>query len=160
MIARTLALCLGVLSGSPTAGAERLDDSASPRQRVEATVEWFAEASPEDLSEDEFHTVIARVSGVEVRLDTSPFAGREARIFLRVPVQVRGLRSPNGMRIDWRTQGLFADGSVVPGNRTVIFDGVVPATTMADIFDFVLYIDSRELFPPLAFEPIYEIDPR
>lgn len=160
MTGRTLALCIGLLSGLPAAGGERLDDSASPRQRVEATVEWLAEGHPDDLSDDEFHTVVGRVSAVEVRLDTARFAGREAQIFLRVPVQVRGLRSPNGLRVEWRTQGVFADGSVVPGGRTKIFEGVVPGAVMADIFDFVLYVDSRELFPPLAFEPIYEIDPR
>ncbi|MCZ6717636.1 MAG: hypothetical protein O6944_00515, partial [Gammaproteobacteria bacterium] len=71
---------------------------------------------------------------------------------------IRGLRSPNAIRLEWKTQGIFNNGSVVAGNRHQIFEGPIPAPLMTDIFDFTMYIDSRDLVVPLSFDPIYEID--
>ena len=137
---------------------ERLNDQASPRQVVEATVEWFGEHDSDRLTDEEFNTSVARASEVEIRLDTARFVGQQGRIFLRLPTRIRGLRSPNALRMEWKTQGVFAAGSVVAGNRAQIFEGIIPGPLMTDIFDFTMYIDSRDLVVPLSFDPIYEID--
>ena len=137
---------------------ERLNDQASPRQVVEAKARWLGEQNPDKLTDEEFNTMVAEALAVEIRLDTARFVGQGARIFLRLPARIRGLKSPNAIRLEWKTQGIFAAGSVVAGNRAQIFEGTIPGPLMTDIFDFTMYIDSRDLVVPLSFDPIYEID--
>ncbi len=137
---------------------ERLNDQPSPRQVVEATAHWLGEQNTSRLTDEQFNTMVAEARGVEIRLVTARFVGQPARIFLRLPAQIRGLRSPNAIRLEWKTQGIFAAGSVVAGNRAQIFEGPIPGPLMTDIFDFTMYIDSRDLVVPLSFDPIYEID--
>ncbi|MCI0399900.1 MAG: hypothetical protein L0Z68_01150 [Gammaproteobacteria bacterium] len=138
---------------------ERLSDQASPQQLIAARVEWFGEENPNrPLTDEEFNTVVARAAGVEIRLDTSRFVGEAGRIFLRLPGNIRGLKSANALRMEWKTQGVFAAGTVVAGNRAQIFQGTIPGPLMTDIFDFTMYIDSRDLTEPFSFDPIYEID--
>lgn len=138
---------------------ERLNDSASPRQRVVASVEWLSPERSRHLGTEELNQMVATVRGLEVVLDTSRFLGREVEIFLRLPVRIRGLRSATGMRLDWRTQGKFNEGSVVPGDRELLFRGTIETPLLSDIFDFTVFIDSREVVRGLDFEPIYEINP-
>ncbi len=137
---------------------ERLNDQPSPRQVVEATAHWLGEQNTDKLTDEEFNTMVAEARGVEIRLVTARFVGQPARIFLRLPARIRGLRSPNAIRLEWKPQGIFAAGSVVAGNRAQIFEGPIPGPLMTDIFDFTMYIDSRDLVVPLSFDPIYEID--
>ncbi len=137
---------------------ERLNDQPSPRQVVEATAHWLGEQNTDKLTDEEFNTMVAEARGVEIRLVTARFVGQQGRIFLRLPTRIRGLRSPNAIRLEWKTQGIFDNGSVVAGNRAQIFEGTIPGPLMTDIFDYTMYIDSRDLVVPLSFDPIYEID--
>ena len=137
---------------------ERLDDSASPQQRVVASVAWELPNKVMGLSDEQLNTMLAVIDDFELRLDTSKFEGQQARIFLTLPVSIRGLRRPDGLRMSWKTEGLFENGSVTPGDRALIFDGVVPAALMTDIFDITLTVDTREVIGGLNFDPIYEIE--
>ncbi len=139
--------------------AKRLDDSASPRKRVVAQVEWVGADRMSHLSEDELNKMVAHIRGLEVILDTSAFLGKKARIFLGLPSRIRGMRGATGFRMEWQTQGLFSTGSVVPGNRQLIFEGTITAKQLTDIFDITIYIDTREMTQALNFDPIYEIEP-
>ena len=100
---------------------EQLDDSASPRDRVVAAVFWEETKGEADMTTEELNTMIAVLADVEIRLDTSKFEGRQARIFLRLPTRIRGLRGVDGLRMFWTTEGVFENGSVVPGDRAVNF---------------------------------------
>ena len=137
---------------------EQLDDSASPVQRVVAKVSWARDKSELDMTPEELNTLIASMDDVEVRLDTTRFEGKAARIFLRLPARIRGLRGVDGVRMEWTTEGVFENGSVVPGDRAIIFDGVVGSPLMTDIFDIRLHIDARAVLHGLNFDPIYEIE--
>lgn len=156
-----LVVSLGLaLSLTVASAAERLSDSASPRQRVSAEVEWLGADRPmEKLTVQELNTILARVQGPEVVLDTSRFVGQRAQIFLSLPLPILGLRSPNGLRMEWRTRGVFEAGFVVPGNRSLIFQGEIVKPMLTDIFDFTIRIDSREATAMPILEPIYEIEP-
>lgn len=137
---------------------ERLDDSASPQQRVVASVAWELPNKVVGLSDEQLNTMLAVIDDFELRLDTSKFEGQQARIFLTLPVSIRGLRRPDGLRMSWKTEGLFENGSVTPGDRALIFDGVIPTPLMTDIFDITLTVDTREVIGGLNFDPIYEIE--
>ena len=152
-------MLLGCVVGVANAQiTERLDDSASPRQRLEARVAWEAPNEVLGLSEEQLNSMLAFIDDFELRLDTSKFEGERARIFLTLPISVRGLRRADGMVMAWKTEGVFENGSVTPGDRALIFDGVIPGPLMTDIFDITLTIDTREVIGGLNFDPIYEIE--
>lgn len=137
--------------------AERLDDSLSPRQRVEATPRWL-NTGDEDWTEEQLNAMVAEIKAMEFRFKTQPYLGRTARIFLTVPRLVKGLRGPTGMRLEWTTRGKFVPGSVLPGDRALVFQGKITEAVMADFFDFKIYIDGRYLDRGLEFDPVFEIE--
>ena len=82
----------------------------------------------------------------------------QVRIFLGLPVQVRGLNNPQRLTVSWTTNGLFQDGEVNPGNRRLIFEGKITEPVMRDIFNFTFEVDARFMTQLLRLEPIYEIE--
>ena len=153
---KTLALLAGLLA--MPLQAERLDDSLSPRQQVNIDLEWKHGNAPDALDEKEFNAVIAHARNIDTRLDTSDFVGSKARIFLELPVQIRGLNNPERLLLRWTTNGLFQDGEVTPGNRRLIFEGRISGAVMRDIFNFTFEADARFLTQSLRLEPVYEIE--
>lgn len=157
---RTLARFL-LLSASLMAGplqAERLDDSLSPQQQINIEFDWKHHNAGDDLDIKEFNAVIARARNVDTRLDTSDFVAMQARIFLELPIQVRGLNNPQRLAVSWTTNGLFQDGEVTAGNRRLIFEGRITEPVMRDIFNFTFEVDARFLTELLRLEPVYEIE--
>ena len=95
---------------SLTAAAEastKLDDSLSPRQRVETTARWRYDGTG-DWNEDQINALVAQVSAMQFRLRTAPYVGKNAEIYLSIPQNVVGLKVPNAMRVEWTTHGTFA----------------------------------------------------
>lgn len=146
----------------------RLDDSASPRGRVVARWEAGDDAASgpprragNAAAASPFASV--RFDGVEYRLATAAYVGRRARIFYVVPSNIPGLRSPAGLRVEWRGSGQFAPGSAAPGDRVPVWAGVVPGAWMGDRFDLRMRFDLREILPlssasALEFESYFEIE--
>jgi hypothetical protein len=155
-----LAAALAVLALLPafaTAAPVRLDDTASPRSRIDVKPRW-AHAEEVGDNPERVNAMLAQVPNLEVRLNTSKYVGKTARIWLVVPDFVPGLRSPNGMRVEWRTRGTLFGGSALPGTRTVVYDGVVRQALVTDFLDLTLHLDARFLERGLRFEPTFEID--
>jgi hypothetical protein len=149
------ALCLA--AGCALAGT-RLDDSLSPRQHVELTSQWERrQAEAQDT--DQRLAVLVEARDVDIRLNTAPWAGKNAEIYIVFPQAVSGLRLPNAMRIEWRTRGRFAAGVTIPGQRALVYRGPISAAVSGDIFDFTYRIDGRYFDRRLQFQPVFEIDP-
>lgn len=138
--------------------AERLDDSLSPQEQINIQFVWKHQTPNETLDAREFNAVVAQALNVDTRLDTSDYVGANARIFLELPIQVRGLDNPYRLTVSWTTGGLFQDGEVTPGNRRLIFEGTIPSAVMRDTFNFTFEVDARFLTYNLRLEPIYEIE--
>jgi hypothetical protein len=138
--------------------AERLDDSLSPQQQINIELDWKHQNAGDELDEKEFNSVIAHAHNVDTRLDTTDYVDTMARIFLELPIQVRGLNNPQRLAVSWTTNGLFQDGEVTPGNRRLIFEGNITTPVMRDIFNFTFEVDARFLTQSLRLEPIYEIE--
>ncbi|TDJ17697.1 MAG: hypothetical protein E2O62_04935 [Gammaproteobacteria bacterium] len=154
----TYLIILALLYSHNLSAAERLNDSASPRQRVMVSLDWVERDIATIDPGDKLHAMVTHILGLEIRLDTSAFIGKTARIFLTLPTHIRGINNPNGMRMTWTTQGVFADGSVIPGNRSQIFQGEINDPVLLDIFNITLYINARYFTSGLEFNPIYEIE--
>lgn len=163
---RTLVFATSLAVG-PTASfahIERLDDSASPRSQVTAPPMLSEQGQPLDryIAGPAPTVGIVKFGRVEYKLATARFVGKQARIFYVIPPAIVGLRSPAGMRVEWRGSGLFADGVARPGQRTLVWSGPVRDTFMSEGLDLTLRIDLRELqLRPgagLAFESFFEIE--
>ena len=150
-------LLLGL--AATAAPAVKLDDSMSPRQRMDVQLQWSNDIPVNRrLSRAELSALHARIAGFEIRLNTAAYVGRTVQIYLGIPVQVQGLKSPAGMRIEWQTRGLFAPGATQPGSRALIFQGVVPSAMMSEVFDFIVKIDGQFLDGRLQFDPQFELE--
>lgn len=151
-------LLLGSLL-SATVHAVRLDDSLSPQQQLNLQFDWKTSSIDVDkLDDTEIHRLIANASNIDTRLDTSDFLGMEVRIFLSLPILIRGLSNPQSLIFSWTTNGLFLDGQLTPGNRQLIFEGVVTTPVMIDNFNFTFELDARDLTQTLRTEPVYELE--
>lgn len=149
-------MCLAAAHPAAAQQVCRLDDSASPRSRVEARID----ESP--LTASRGPVVTVRFGRVDYRLATAPHVGRRARIHYVVPPVVSGLQGPAGFVVQWRGGHVFADGSARPGERRLVWSGVVREAWMADTLDLALELDGRQLrtLPgaDLGFESYFEIE--
>ena len=152
-----LLLLLVCLQALP-AQAQRLSDALSQQQQINIEFDWQHHNAGDELDVKEFNAVIAHSRNVDTRLDTSDFVNTRARIFLELPVQVRGLNNPQRLSVSWTTNGLFQSGEVTPGNRRLIFEGIITEPVMQDIFNFTFELDARFLSEMLHLEPVYEIE--
>lgn len=138
--------------------AERLDDSLSPQQQVDINLDWKDQYSAEDLDTRELNALVARAQDVEVRLNTAPYVGQRGRIYITLPLSIRGTADSSALRMSWTTNGLFASGSLTAGNRVKLFEGEITDRVMTDIFDITFEIDARQVINNLRLEPVYDIE--
>ena len=146
---------LAVIGLADAAAGTRLDDSLSPKRRMEVSSRW--ENSP-GASGDAFYAVIAEVPNSEIRLNTAPYVGRRAEIYLVLPINIAGLATPGALRAEWRTRGAFQSGTAIPGQRTLVYRGPITERVMGDFFDFTYRIDARHFDKRLQFDSHFEID--
>lgn len=155
---RIAPVAVALLALAATAeAATKLDDSLSPRQRVETTARWRYDGAG-DWNEDQVNALVAQVSAMQFRLRTAPYIGKNAEIYLTIPQHVVGLKVPNAMRVEWTTRGTFAPGAVIPGNRALVWRGKITEAVMSDYFDFSIYFDARNWERGIEFDPVFEID--
>lgn len=152
--------CLAGLPGLAWAAVERLDDSTSPSAQVHATLD---DGAPLTAPNAPFSPVLRVPFGrVHYRLATARYIGRHARIYYVLPMAVAGLRSPAGLQVSWRTNGLFAAGTGRPGDRIPVWSGVVRDAWTSESLDLTWQLDARELRltrgMPLGFEAYFEIE--
>lgn len=153
-------LCASVVALPAWAGV-RLDDSASPRSRVPAQLALSENGQP--LADSPFaDAALIKFGRVDYRLATAAYVGRSARVYLVVPPFVAGLRTPAALRVDWRGLGRLASGSGRPGERTLVWSGVIAGPWMEESLDLTAWVDLRQLqLPyntPFAFECFFEIE--
>ena len=159
-----LTLCLAFGASTGFAHVERLDDSASPRSQVTSPPMLSEQGQPLDryVPGPAATVGIVKFGRVEYKLATARFVGKQARIYYVIPAAIAGLRSPTGLRVEWRGTGIFADGAARPGQRTLVWSGIVRDAYMSEGLNLTMRIDLRELQlsrgAGLAFESFFEIE--
>ena len=138
--------------------AERLDDSLSTQQQFDVDLVWKEQYGTENLDTRELNALIARARRVEIRLNTAPYIGQRGRIFITLPLNIRGTADSSALRMSWTTNGRFSNGSLTAGNRVKLFEGEITERVMTDVFDITFEIDARQVYNNLRFEPIYDIE--
>jgi hypothetical protein len=155
------ASCASFVLGSSAHAAERLDDSASPRSRVQPQSVMSDEGRPLEQSLNPTAAIV-QVGRLEYRLATARYVGSNARIYYVVPAQIEGLRSPAALRVEWRGDGVFGNGTARPGERQLVWTGTIRQPWMSATLDLSFQLDLRQTqFPrssDVGFEPHFEIE--
>lgn len=151
-------LCLGAFA---VFAGERLAPVYFPQRHFTLTGEWSNPRFTGDVNSDS--RVRAEMRDVQLILPiptrfTSP--PQQVSIFLILPAQIQGLRGGGGLELTWTTRGVFKAGTVRPGERAVLFQGLADAPELTDFMNFTFLIDAREMLQALRVEPIYEIELR
>lgn len=112
-------LILGLALCAPGARAERvrLDDTLTHVVPPNARMDWLPLSSasgPADMAMEAW-------VGVQVRLDTRAWAGRQGRIYLVLPRD-----ESSTLEASWTGTGRLQDGTVRSGERALVFSGAVP----------------------------------
>jgi len=155
---KSLILAITALIFTPPVLSELLDDSLSPQHQFDIDFEWTYQNDLDIHDDTQLNSLTARATYVEVRLNTYRYAGKRARIFIGLPVAIRGMADSSALRMSWKTNGIFANGSITAGNRSKLFEGKITQQVMSDIFDISFQIDARQVFGALRLKPVYEIE--
>lgn len=155
---KLLISAIAVLLITPAVLAERLDDLLSPQQQFDIDFEWTYQNDIDLHDDTQLNSLTARAQRVEIRLNTSRYLGKHARIFIGLPVTIRGMVDSSALRMSWETNGVFAAGSITAGNRSKLFEGKVTRNVLSDVFDILFQIDARQVFGTLRLKPLYEIE--
>jgi len=155
---KTALLLLMCLSAALPASAERLDDSLSTQQQFDLDLNWKQQRNTENLNERELNALSARAPRVEIRLNTKPYVGQRGKIFISLPIDIRGTGDSSALRMSWTTNGVFSSGSVTAGNRAKLFEGEITEAVMDDVFDITFDIDARQVYNNLRFQPVFDIE--
>lgn len=153
-------LLIWIMVGVPLHGVagEILNDTLSPRKQYGDQFNWAHPGDRANLSREAFFLLRSKVSGVEVRLGTAGYEGRRARIYLRLPQQIIGYNSTEGFLLSWNTDRIFSPGSVRPGSRALLFDGIIEMALLVEVFTFTLEVDATFFDGMIKYAPIFEIE--
>jgi hypothetical protein len=158
-----MALSLGLIASSVMARTERLDDSASPRAVVTAPPMLSEFGQPLNVAprgpEPQFG--IVKFGRIDYKLATAKYIGKAARIYFVIPAAIPGLRTPQGLRVDWLATGAFASGSARPGERALVWTGTVRDAFINEGLTMTMQVELRQLLRAssgLAFESYFEIE--
>ncbi len=153
---RALLLALVWTLAALPAAADVLQYRSVIRAETAVTPKWTHDGA--NLSPEQINALVAEANGIELRFDLSRYVGKNVRIHMVLPPTLKGLRGSAGFRAEWRTRGRFIPGSVVPGGRTLVYQGPIPTKELTEVFDFTLHMDGRYFTGGLGFDPVFEIE--
>ena len=142
----SLLCCALTLQGSVQAATFSVDDSASVVQQPSVQLKWRERAPGARTS-----TLADATTRVNLVLNTRPWAGKQARVFM--------VLAPQPVRVTavWTTRGTLSPGQVQSGSRTLVFAGILPAS-LQDQIDVTVTTDGRELGVAQRLRFSYEVE--
>jgi hypothetical protein len=90
---------------------------------------------------------------VQVRLNLAPWVGRTGRIFMVLPEQPIG-----PVRASWPAHGRFSAGSLISGQRALIYSGPITSPIMEGLLVLKLEVDGTRLQSVQRLSFNFEID--
>jgi hypothetical protein len=142
------AVVIGIALAAPAiAHVYPVDDSATVVVSGPAKMRWRTNVP----RGPEAHLVDARGT-VQLVLNTGPWAGKPARIYMLLAPQ------PLRMQVQWNGRGVFLPGRLQPGQRTLVFEGPIPGPMMRDTLDLTVTANGREMASAQRLQFSYEIE--
>ncbi|MDX1489517.1 MAG: hypothetical protein R3268_15015 [Acidiferrobacterales bacterium] len=157
-IALVMILCTWTTAGHP---GERVRSEFFPQRHLALQGQWANPRFTADLDADS--RIVAAYNDIELRLFIPPaFTSppQQAQIFMLIPAQIPGLDVGGGLEVSWVTRGRLLNVTARPGDRVLIFEGVVGEPVLADFLNLVIMIDARGMVGAVRFDPLFEIERR
>jgi len=143
-----LTLALSWVALPSLAATHRIDDS---RSQVLGTTLKLRPVS--HLAHGRRMNLVSGDIDVVVRLDVSPWSGRQGRIYMTLPEQ------PGGpVTATWSTRGQLMPGVVRTGGRTLVYAGLIRNGLLEDTLRLNLQGDERRLPRDAQLAFAFEID--
>jgi len=142
-------------------GAERVRSEFFPQRHLVLQGQWANPSFTGNLDADS--RIVAAYDNIELRLFIPPaFTSppQQAQIYMSLPAQIPGLDVGGGLEINWVTRGRLLNVTARPGDRVLIFAGVVGEPVLADFLNLVITIDARRMVGAVRFDPLFEIERR
>jgi hypothetical protein len=129
------------------AGSAIVDDSATVVLDATPLMTWRT-VTPKGRD----NAIVGRTR-VNVRLATTPWLGKAGKIYMVLPAETTG-----SAKVTWRGHGLFMDGQLMPGARTLIYSGLIREKRMEDVLDVQIEADGVRLRDTQQLRFHFEID--
>jgi len=144
-------LALLLLAAAPLAAAAatfRVDDSATLPSEANTPMQWRSLA-PNRVAGN----AVDGTSVFTVRLNTAPWLNKSGRIYMALAEQPIGT-----VTAEWSTQWRLLPGSLVSGNRTLVYSGPIRTPLLEDTIALRISADGRRLVSPQRLQFYFEID--
>jgi hypothetical protein len=131
----------------PSGRVFRVDDSGTVVLDPVLEMQWQPPGASGSTS------LVSASTRVSIQLNLAAWVGRTGRIYMTLP------RSPGPtVRATWRTGGTLLPGTVLSGDRTLVYAGPVTSPVMRDLIDIALEADGARLSQPEALAFGFEIE--
>ena len=97
--------------------------------------------------------LVSASTRVSVQLNLMAWSGRSGRIYMTLP-----RTSGPTVRATWRTGGTLLPGSLLSGDRTMVYAGTINGPLLRDMLDIRLEADGARLIQPEALAFGFEIE--
>jgi hypothetical protein len=133
-------------------GFVEVSTALSTRQHIDVVAEWVDTDQGESAEETNVDQMLARLPAVEYRLDMRSMRGKTMTLHIALPTSATASAARVVMR--WRGQQ-FGSGSLTPGERRPIWQGVVNTDVLIESLMLEFLVDSRGLAAPLSLTPVF-----
>jgi hypothetical protein len=134
-------------TAEPSARTFRVDDSGT------VVLDPFLEMQWQPTGSAAGSTIVSASTRVSVQLNLAPWIGQAGRIYMTLPRS-----SGPTVRASWRTGGGLLAGSLISGERTLVYSGPIGSVILRDIIDLKLEVDSTRLAGPESLSFGFEIE--
>jgi len=140
-------LACGAPSSVPAA-TWRVDDSATLPGEATTAMHWRSVGPTRRDG-----AIVDGATVVTLVLNTAPWLHRIGRIYMFLPEQSIG-----SVAVSWQTQGRLRPGSLVSGQRTLVYAGPITGPRITDTLAVSVSADGRRLVSPQRLEFQFQID--
>ncbi|MEZ5537019.1 MAG: hypothetical protein R3F02_15530 [Thiolinea sp.] len=159
-LAALVVVLVSSLLTSASAGT-RLDDSTSPRSRVEVA-RVLSERG--QLLENDLYAryAVLRVGQVDYRLAMAAYVGQQVKIYYVIPPHINGLLSPDALKVSWSAGNDIAGGFAHAGDRVLVWSGLSDAAWKLVTLDLTIQVELEKLHQDantyFGIEPYFEVE--
>ena len=98
-------------------------------------------------------SLVSAATRVSVQLNLAAWVGRSGRIYMVLP-----RTAGPSVRATWRTGGTLLPGSLISGDRTLVYAGAINSSFLRDMIEIELQADGARLARPESLAFAFEIE--
>ena len=125
----------------------RVDDSGTVVLDPSLEMQW------QSVGRVSASNIVSASTRVSVQLNLSLWLGLSGRIFMNLP-----RTSGPTVRASWTTGGILHPGTLISGDRALVYSGPISSAVLRDVLDIELEADGARLNEPEALTFGFEIE--